>query len=256
MAASVAIADQGSSQSTQHPPKYRLVRLWSDKVRVEQRIRLKALELQPGDEYGQQAWELGNEAHRNLPEWVRLDLPRSRVLGRILGMLRSGATVKEGKILRFEVSAKDIAERLGISKSTVEAALRWLSCGPIIHHGEQISRGLGLIHRGRRTGLAFLDGKLRQVYRTSRIVLTALGRILLGLGAVDEQKAEKKRKARQYRKTNKSRTPISKPQAQPPQAELEHIQGHGDDGGGKSLDGDPMTLEVGHHWLNKIKERL
>jgi hypothetical protein len=172
------------------------VRLWQDALRVEQLARLDELELQPGDEYGQHAWNLAYELWRNLPEGARIDLPSPRVFGRVLGLMRTGATLKSGKLLRLEISAEEMAELLGYSKSTVEAALRWLDSGPIEYEGTQIARGLGLIHRGRRTAWGYLDGIFRRVYRTSRTVLTLLGRMLLGLGPRDEERKREQREAK------------------------------------------------------------
>ena len=165
LASAIATSAPGSASAATAPPH--IVRLWRDTTRVEQLARLRELELQAGDEFGLRAWELAHEAWRQLPDTARIDLPSPRVFGRVLGLLRTGATLKTGKLLRLELSAEEIAELLGYSKSTVEAALRWLDSGPIEHQGAQLARGLGLIHRGRRTAWAYLDGQLRRVYRTS-----------------------------------------------------------------------------------------
>ena len=186
------------------------MRLWQDAVRTEQLARLHALELQPGDDYGMQAWNLAYEQWRNLPEDTRIDLPSPHVFGRILGLFRTGATIKSGKLLRLEISAEDIGELIGYSKTTVEAALRWLSVGPIEHQGVQLARGLGLIHRGRRTALGYLDGVLRKLYRTSRTVLTLLGRMLLGLGERDQERKREQREAKERAKQDaKAATPLA-----------------------------------------------
>ena len=250
-----AIAGHGPAHSTQSDPP-RLVRLWSDRVRGEQLARLKGLELQAGDDYGDRAWELADEAQRNLPEWARVDLPSPHVLGRVLGLFRTGACLKTGKLLRLELSAKDIADLLGYSKSTVEAALRILGVGPIIHHGEQIGRGLGLIHRGRRTAWGYLFGHMRRVYRTSRMVLTILGRMLLGLGDLDEHRAEKRRQAQERRQAEATKKAEAEAELDRRRRELEHIEGHGADGGGGQAELGLMTPEVGRHWLKEIQERL
>jgi len=228
------------------PEAPKIVRLWQDKVRTEQMARLQALELQPGDKYGQAAWEMAYEQWRNLPEGARIDLPSPRVFGRVLGLFRTGATLKTGKLLRLETSAQDIADLLGYSKSTVEAALRWLGCGPIEHHGVQVSRGLGLIHRGRRTALAYLCGALRRVYRTSRLVLTALGRILLGLA----------QKAARERQKAPSRTNRAPRQVLPFRRQEKHVAGMTHAGGDADLyDKEPAT-DTGRVWLKRIASNL
>ena len=43
------------------------MRLWRDTERVEQLVRLRKLELQAGDDYGQAAWDLAHEQWRQLP---------------------------------------------------------------------------------------------------------------------------------------------------------------------------------------------
>ena len=196
MSSALAIVATGPTQ-TANAEKPHLVRLWQDAVRVEQMARLHGLELQPGDDYGMRAWKLAYEQWNNLPETARIDLPSPHVFGRILGLMRTGATIKSGKLLRLEISAEDIGELIGYSKTTVEAALRWLSVGPIENKGVQLARGLGLIHRGRRTALGYLDGILRKLYRTSRTVLTLLGRMLLGLGERDEERKREQREAKE-----------------------------------------------------------
>ncbi len=168
-----------------NPP--RLVRLWSDAVRVEQRLRLQSLELQHG-EWGERAFAMASEQWRQLPAGVRIDLPSPRVFSAVLGLFRTGATLKQGKLLRLELSAEDIGALLGYGKATIEAALRWLGCETIEYQGMQVSRGLGLVHRGRRTAWARLEGTLRRVYRTSRLILTGMGRMLLGLPAREEER--------------------------------------------------------------------
>ena len=95
MAASAVIAGQGAQKSTSDSPPH-LVRLWRDTVRTEQLARLNALELQPGDEHGDRAWELAHEQWRDLPDHARIDLPSARVFGRVLGLFRTGATIKTG----------------------------------------------------------------------------------------------------------------------------------------------------------------
>ena len=56
-----------------------------------------------------------------------------------------------------------------------------------------VTRGLGMVHRGRRTAWAYLEGQLRRIYRTSKLVLTSMGRMLLGLGAREDERQAKRR---------------------------------------------------------------
>jgi len=178
-------APEPTTRDVVAPPHLR--RLWQEATRVEQRARLKGLELQLGEGYGQEAYTRAYAQWRQLPVGVRVELPSAEVFARILGLLRTGATLKQRPMLRLELSAGDIAKRLGFSKSTIEAALRWLGCGPIKHKGKKVARGIGLLHRARRTALGVLDGVLRPLYRTSINVLTKIGRKLLGLGAGKEE---------------------------------------------------------------------
>jgi hypothetical protein len=211
----------------------------------------KALELQAGNDYGQRAWEMAHEAWRQLPEEARVDLPSPHVFSRVLGLFRTGATLKTGKLLQLEISAEEIANLLGYSKSTIEAALRWLDVNPIDYMGDQIARGLGLIHRGRRTAWAFLEGKMQRVYRTSKTVLTGLGRLVLGLGERYDERLEEKRQARAHARAKPEAPAPSQAQKPPPGAE-ETGQG-----------GPPPTAapaappaDVGREWLRKIRETL
>ena len=203
MASAAVIAGQGAQKSTSEPAH--IVRLWRDTTRVEQLARLKSLQIQADLERGGRAW---NDAHllwENLPDDARagIDLPSPDMFAWVLGVFRTSATLRNRKMLVLELSAQDIADVLHKSKSTVEAVLRWLGSGPIEYKGEQVSRGLGIVHRARRTGLAFLEGVLRRVYRTSKIVLTLVGRALLGLAAVEDERKQEKARA-QPRKQSKS----------------------------------------------------
>jgi hypothetical protein len=192
--------------------------LWKryDSVRTEQLARLKGLELQAGDDYGQRAWEQALLLWRQLPEGSRVDLPSPRAFGRVLGLFRTCVTVKSNKLLRLELSAEEIARLVGYSKATVEAVLRWLGCEAIESGGTQVSRGLGILHRGRRTGIALGDGVRRFIYRTSRIVLTVIGRALLGLASRDE---ERKRE----RLNESTRKAVAPPECSPPEGESPEV---------------------------------
>ena len=121
----------------------------------------------------------------------------------------------------------------------------------ITQNDMQLARGLGLIHRGRRTAWAYLAGKLQRVYRTSRMVLTLMGRMLLGLGArkkeYDEERRaiSKKQKNQTKDSLNSERTRIE-----------EHIQGQSDDGGGRPKEVTSPNHDVGKRWLKEIVEKL
>jgi hypothetical protein len=228
------------------------VRLWSDATRVEQLARLRELELQAGDDFAQRVWDLAHEQWRQLPDAARIDLPSPRVFGRVLGLFRTGATLKTGKLLRLELSAEEIAELLGYSKTTIEATLRWLDSGPIEYQGAQLARGLGIIHRGRRTAWAFLEGQLRRVYRTSRLVLTLVGRALLGLLPTDDEHRREQRRARATQKTPPPVATIHPLRTR----EQAHIEGAAADSGAGVVDHEGMTEAVGRSWLSKIMQSL
>jgi len=253
LASSAAITGQGAPKSTPAttPPRH-LVRLWRDTIRVEQMARLRKLQLQPGDEFGQHVWEMAHELWGQLPEHARIDLPSSRVFARILGLMRTCGTLKTGKLKRLEISAKEMAELVGYSKATVEAALRWLGSGPIEYQGAQLSRGLGILHRGRRTAWAILDGSMRRIYRTSRIVLTTVGQFLVGLATDDAQTKQQRRAAAQAKR--KASVPLAASEPPPPPREQEFIEG-------QSTDAPPASEvkpsgDVGKFWLKKIQHDL
>jgi hypothetical protein len=249
LAASTVIANTGSRKSVRFDPKkYPIVRRWNEAKRAEQKAYLSSIKIQWDLRHGYAAWAIAAEAHRNLPEGVRVDLPTPKIFAQIIGLVRTCATLKKKKWFRVELSAGDIAELLRLSKATVEAALRWLSSGPIEYHGEQVSRGIGYIHRCRRTGAAYLGGVLRKVYRTSVTVLTEMGQALLGLAKEATKKVFDNFKAKMAKKTPKLEAK--------PTAELEHIQGHGDDGGGRDTESHLKPTEVGRNFLLKIQERL
>ena len=248
MASALAITGLGPLSPTT-PPTGHIKRLWRDHVRVEQLARLKALELQVGNDYGQRAWEMAQEAWRQLPEEARIDLPSPHVFSRVLGLFRTGATLKTGKLLQLEISAEEIADLLGYSKSTIEAAMRWLDSGPIDYMGDQLARGLGLIHRGRRTAWAFLEGKMQRVYRTSKTVLTGLGRLVLGLGDRYDERLDEKRQARAHAKRP---APSQQPAAQSAAASTP----------ASTSDPPPISSgeappeDVGRHWIRKVIDSL
>ena len=249
MASALAITGLGPLSPTT-PPTGHIKRLWRDHVRAEQLARLKALELQAGNDYGQRAWEMAHEAWRQLPEQARVDLPSPHVFSRVLGLFRTGATLKTGKLLQLEISAEEIANLLGYSKSTVEAAMRWLDSGPIDYMGDQLARGLGLIHRGRRTAWAFLEGKMQRVYRTSKTVLTGLGRLVLGLGDRYDERLDEKRQARAHARA-KPETPAPSEQQQ-----ATVTVGVGEGGPPPNADPAPPPVDVGRDWIRKIREKL
>ncbi len=172
---------------------------------MEQLARLKALQIQADLKLGGRAWSEASLLWNNMPDDARagIVLPGPDMFASVLGVFRTCATLKKRKMLALELSAQDIADVVHKSKSTVEAVLRWLGSGPIEYKGEQVSRGLGIIDRARRTGLAFLDGILRRVYRTSKIVLTFIGRLLLGLPSVEQERKRAQAASAQPRKKSK-----------------------------------------------------
>jgi hypothetical protein len=237
LAASVAIA--GPSPTNVAPQQPHIVRLWNDTARVEQLARLKSLQIQADIKLGERAWADANLLWKNLPKDARasIDLPSAHMFAWVLGVFRTCATLTNRKMLVLEVSAQDIADVIKKSKSTVEATLRWLESGPIEYKGEQVSRGLGVIHRARRTGLGFLDGVLRRLYRTSKTVLTLVGRALLGLPAVeDERKLEKA--APKKRKVQKS----------PPTHRSEHKPA--------AVEEAAAPTDTGRAWIKRIHDML
>jgi hypothetical protein len=250
LASALAITGLGPLSPTT-PPTGHIKRLWRDHVRAEQLARLQALELQAAKDYGERVWEMAYQAWRQIPEPARVDLPSPHVFARVLGLFRTGATLKTGKLLQLEISAEEIANLLGYSKSTIEAALRWLDSGPIDYMGDQLARGLGLVHRGRRTAWAILQGKLQRVYRTSKTVLTGLGRLVLGLGDRYDERLAEKRQARVHAR--------HKPEAPVQRQAVEPIVGAGGTGeGGPPPNAAPTapSPDVGREWLRKIRETL
>jgi len=220
-----------SHAATTGSPSRTFVALWrrNDTRRTEQLARLKSLELQAGDGYGQQAWEQARLLWQNLPQGVRIDLPSPRAFGRVLGLFRTCATLKQNKISALELSADEIATLVGYSKSTVEAVLRWLGSEAIECEGAQVSRGLGVLDRIRRTGPALVDGVVRFVYRTTRIVITLVGRALLGLaiGAVEPRSP--------VRNAPRPAAPLAEPAA---------------------ACSEPFASDLGRCWLERIRDSL
>lgn len=86
----------------------------------------------------------------------------------------------------LELSAAEIAGLVGYSKSVVEAAFRWLGSEPITYFGLQLTHGLRYIERSRREANAFVAGVFREVYRTSKSRLTAIGGALVGILPAEE----------------------------------------------------------------------
>lgn len=171
-----------SAQKPVADPKHRLARLWDDDRRHQQLARLSAMQMQACDEEGAQVWDLALIRRNRLPEEARVDLPSPRAFARVLGVLRSAGTLKKNPMQRLELSAEEIGELAGYSKATAEAVLRWLGSDPIKYLGKIVCDGLGIIKRGRRLGLAYLEGRLRRIYRTSCITLTFVGLTMLRMG--------------------------------------------------------------------------
>lgn len=230
----------GPMSAGKPPPA--IVRLWKDNIRTEQLNRLAKLELQPGDEMGNTAHGQALLLWQQLPAGTRVDLPSPRAFGRTLGLFRTCATIKDRKIIQLELSAEEIAGLVGYSKSTIEAVLRWLGCNRIDYEGQKVSHGLGVLHRGRRTAWAYIRGKLQRVYRTSRITLTSLGRMLLGLGLRAKERLR-----------DKYRRPVRAEQRQNLQpvrtGEQIFVQG-------QKTDDPEATTSTGHQWLATIQSKF
>ena len=181
------VGSDGQALQTPTPPP--IVRLWKDTRRIEQRALLgsfRSLQFEESRASGLRVRELALAAVQSftasVPEFdVRVDIPSADTFSLILGVYRAAACSHSKKLRALELSADDIAKLIGRSSSVVKAALRWLGCGAIKYKGRHVADGFGFIHRARRTALAKLDGVLSRVYRTSRSVVTNLGRALLKL---------------------------------------------------------------------------
>ncbi len=246
--ASIAVtAGQGAQKSTSTSPSVpHIKRLWQETKRVEQLARLKALQIQTDPKLGGRAWSEASLLWNNMPEDARagIVLPGPDMFAWVLGVFRTCATLKKRKMLVLELSAQDIADVIKKSKSTVEAVLRWLACGPIEYKGAQVGRGLGIIHRGRRTAWAFLEGVLRRVYRTSKIVLTFVGRLLLGLTSLeDERKLEQEASAQPRKKSKEPKASTSRPP---------HPSEHEPAAAGEAA----ADIEVASSWIQRILASL
>jgi len=181
---------------------------------------------------------------RVLPDSVRIDLPSPRAFARVLGVYRTGATLKKRPLRRLELSVREISELAGYSQTTTAAVLRWLGCESLEYGGARVAAGLGVIHRGRRTAWGYLRGARQRLYRTSRSVLTAIGAALLGLKRTITD--DKHRRPREL-------TPMLTPPAPPPRSEATHIEGQGSAGGGD----DPyQTTDYGRTQAARIRNNL
>jgi hypothetical protein len=229
------------------PAPPRIVRLWGEQVRTEQLVRLKSLELQADSKFGQQVWNQARVIWRQLPKGARVDLPSPHVFSRVLGVFRTGATLKDQKLLRLEISAEEIAEVIGYSKATVEAALRWLGCEAIEYGGAIVAKGLGIINCGRRTAWAFLEGQRKRVYRTSVRMLTSVGRLMLGLGLREDER-KRERRAQRFREQQAAKEK-EKQNAASSASFLRRRQEHVEDAEADSGD----DAEIARGWIKNIK---
>jgi len=166
------------------------VRLWSDKKRFEQIRRIEALQRQACDAEALEVWKKCNEIKKTFPKGVRVDLPSVHVFSALLGVIRTTVKIKKDPMLKLELSAQDFADKIHYDKSTVESALRWLGEDAITYRGEAVAQGLGIIERSRRKGCAFVKGVEKLVYRTTITTLTAMGRVLLRLALIVEEKVK------------------------------------------------------------------
>ncbi len=140
-------------------------------------------------------------------EPVRIEVPSERLLARVLGLLRSLVTMKNG-YYRMELSAEEIGELLHASASTVKAALRVLGCNRLRYKGVDADVApAGILHRARRTCDGVKDGVRQRLYRTSAIALTHTGRSMLRLPMGEDYEAEKKSR-RASRNRSAPRRPI------------------------------------------------
>lgn len=124
---------------------------------------------------------MAQERRRALPGGVEVGVPSARVLTAVLGLYRTGATLRRGRLLTLELGLEELAELLGVAKSTVALAVRWLGCEDFEAAPGVMVRALGFVQRVRRAAMAELDGVRRKVYRTSKSFLTEIGKQLLGV---------------------------------------------------------------------------
>jgi hypothetical protein len=163
---------------------------WNDHCRKNQVGRFEKLQVQVCDGAGQQLWDIIQEQVRTFAPGVRVDVPSPRLLARLIGLYRTGATLKCDPMLELELSAEEIARFTGYCKSQVEAALRWLGDASITYLGEVVAQGLGVIERTARIGKIKMCKVVRGVFRTSLTKLSALGRGIAGLVAAARQEHE------------------------------------------------------------------
>jgi len=184
-------------------------KLIRDDVRKSQRRRIRHLQKQDCDTQGKEVWRLARELAVEIPTGMRraVTVPSWRVFAAILAMFRCLATLKkaEGPILVLELSAKEIAEKVGYSRSTVQAALRWLCDDPIHVWGVWVASGLGILNRKKRFAMAMFDGQPAPASITSTIHLTLRGKILLHLIPGRKEKTQPPQRRRQRRKTKQER---------------------------------------------------
>lgn len=152
---------------------------FNEDERKSQYLRLSRLRLQDCDKAAIDVYRRAKQQIDRLEPGVRIDLPSTRVLSSILAVFRCGAAIKNDAMLHLELSARELALRTKYSKSTIEAALRWLRPDPIRVKGKIVAHGLGIIQCQVRKGIALVGDHLMGVYRTSIRSLTVAGMQLL-----------------------------------------------------------------------------
>lgn len=172
---------------------------WSEHRRIHQwgRLRKKyGFRVQDAEEAGREAHKLCLLRWRSLPSDVRssVKLPSWRVFANVLGLMEGTRTLAN-PILQLDLALRQMAEILKYNRQTICAAMRWLGTQCIryaprhmqIHERdkEEFCRGIGWLHRARRTGYAYIDGKRTKVYRTSLMVLTSEGLAALKLRVIN-----------------------------------------------------------------------
>lgn len=198
--------------------------LWVDAVRTVQLGRLRRLELQVSRREGLVAWHRAQEQRKQLPEGVRVDLPSPRVLGAVLGLWRSGSCLKRGRLETIELALTELAELVGVSKSVICDALRWLGCDDWEAAPGVWVRALGYLQIVRRAGPArVIEGgveRVREIFRTSKRFLTELGQALLGLTPLQRVARYAQRHERRVRREDQRaavRRELERPPPEPPE---------------------------------------
>lgn len=202
----VAYKAAGSSGAGKCRPVFR--KLIHDRERKRQRNRLRHLQKQDCDAYGKEVARLIEHVLAEIPVGIRkaIDVPSWHVFAAILALIRCAATLKkgDGPIPVLELSAAEIAAKAGYSRSTIQAALRWLCGDPIHVWGVWVADGIGVLLRRKRYAVALVNGQPKMASRTSTIEVSVTGKLLLGLLQTDKPPKQQPRSP-QRRKTKAER---------------------------------------------------